>query len=422
MLTSSLGGIWHSCNVSASTTRAATVSDVDRSELVELLSPEGLRLLDELGEHEPSDDVVKAVSTLRKQGHAPGLVAAALSQARLRHRARAKFGEFASRMLFTEAGLEQATRLPVAALHAGRFARAGIGHVADLGCGIGGDALALSAVDLEVTAAEADEVTAAIAAYNLTPFPRARVLHARAEDVALGGIGGAFLDPARRVVKGGTTRRLADAADYSPSLDFAFGLAERMPVGVKLGPGTDREAIPAGAEAQWVSVDGDVVELGVWLGALARPGVGRAALVVRDGEAHELVAPGDSEDAPAGPLGDYLYEPDGAVIRARLIGDLARANGAWMLSPGIAYLTADREFRSPFARGFRVLDRLPADERQLRRELARRGIGTLEIKKRGTDVDPAALRTRLKLSGPERATIVLTREAGRHVVLLVERL
>ena len=85
--------------------------------------------------------------------------------------------------------------------------------------------------------------------------------------------------------------------------------------------------------------------------------MGRSALVIRGELAHELTAAADSPDAPDGPLGDYLYEPDGAIIRARLIGDLARANGAWMLSPGIAYLTADTAFDSPFARGFRVLER-----------------------------------------------------------------
>lgn len=394
---------------------------MERTELVELLSPEGLRLLDGLPEWDSKADIVKTVAALRRQGHPASLVATVLSQAKLRARAAAKFGPFAARMLFTEAGLEQATRLQVAALHAGRFSRAGVQHVADLGCGIGGDALAMAAIDLEVTAADADEVTAAIAAYNLTPFPHARVLHERAEEVALGGIGGVWLDPARRTTTGGTTTRIADASAYSPSLDFAFGLADRLPVGVKLGPGTDRDVIPAGAEAQWISVDGDVVELGVWLGALARPGVGRSALVIRGELAHELAASADSPDAPDGPLGDYLYEPDGAVIRARLIGDLARANGAWMLSPGIAYLTADTAFETPFARGFRVLERLPADERGLRQALQARGIGTLEIKKRGVDVDPAALRTRLKLKGSERATIVLTREQGRHVALLVER-
>ena len=395
---------------------------MNRAELVELLSPEGLRLLDSLPDWDTTADIVRTVAALRQEGHPPGLVATVLSQSKLRAKARVKFGEFASRMLFTESGLEQATRLKVAALHAGRFSRAGIHHVADLGCGIGGDALALAAVDLEVTAADADEVTAAIATYNLTPFPKVRVLHARAEEVPLGGIGGAWLDPARRTSSGGTTRRLSDAAEYSPSLDFAFGLADRMPVGVKLGPGTDRGVIPTASEAQWVSVDGDVVELGVWLGSVARPGIRRAALVIRDDRAAELTAGADSEDAPVGPIGDYLYEPDGAVIRARLIGDLARANGAWMLSAGIAYLTSDTPFESPFARGFRVLEHLPADERQLRQALAARRVGTLEIKKRGVDVDPAALRIRLKLRGEERATIVLTREAGRHVALLVERL
>ena len=395
---------------------------MNRAELVELLSPEGLRLLDSLPDWDTTADIVRTVAALRQEGHPPGLVATVLSQSKLRAKARVKFGEFASRMLFTESGLEQATRLKVAALHAGRFSRAGIHHVADLGCGIGGDALALAAVDLEVTAADADEVTAAIATYNLTPFPKVRVLHARAEEVPLGGIGGAWLDPARRTSSGGTTRRLSDAAEYSPSLDFAFGLADRMPVGVKLGPGTDRGVIPPASEAQWVSVDGDVVELGVWLGSVARPGIRRAALVIRDDRAAELTAGADSEDAPVGPIGDYLYEPDGAVIRARLIGDLARANGAWMLSAGIAYLTSDTPFESPFARGFRVLEHLPADERQLRQALAARRVGTLEIKKRGVDVDPAALRTRLKLRGEERATIMLTREGGRHVALLVERL
>jgi hypothetical protein len=395
---------------------------VDRAELVELLSPEGLRLLDSLPDWDSKADIVRTVAELRRQGHPPGLVATVLSQSKLRGKARAKFGEFASRMLFTEAGLEQATRLKVAALHAGRFARAGIGHVADLGCGIGGDALAFAAIDLEVTAADADEITAAIAAYNLTPFPKVNVLHARAEEVPLGGIGGAWLDPARRTSAGGTTRRLFDAADYSPSLDFAFGLVERMAVGVKLGPGTDRDVIPAAAEAQWVSVDGDVVELAVWLGSVARPGIRRSALVIHGDGAAELTAAADSEDAPVGPVGDYLYEPDGSVIRARLIGDLARANGAWMINAGIAYLTADTSFDSPFARGFRVIEHLPADERQLRQALAARRIGTLEIKKRGVDVDPATLRTRLKLRGDESATIVLTREEGRHVALLVERI
>jgi hypothetical protein len=394
---------------------------MDSSELLEVLSPEGLRLLDSLPTGGATgDDVVGTVAALRKQGHSPALVSAVLTQARLRGRAAAKFGEFASRMLFTEAGLEQATRLPVAARHAGRYAAAGIGSVADLGCGIGGDALAFAALDLDVLAVDRDEVTAAVASYNLAPWPSSRVEQGDAETTDLGGVEGVFLDPARRTSGHSATKRLADPADWSPGLDVAFGFADRLPTGVKLGPGVDRELLPA--ECQWISVDRDVVEVGVWFGPLARPGVGRSALVIGASGASELTSAADSDDVDAGDLGEYLYEPDGAVIRARLIGDLARSIDARMISRDIAWLTTEARVDTPFAQGFRVLETFPLDERTLKRELRARGIGRLEIKKRGVDVDPATFRKRLSLQGTGSATLVLTRVAGRHTALLCERL
>lgn len=394
---------------------------METSELLEVLSADGLRLLDSLGAYDPKADVVRTVSGLRAAGHSPGLVAAVLTQQKLRSKAAQKFGPFAGRMLFTEAGLEQATRLSVAALHAGRFRSAGISSVADLGCGIGADALALAALDIAVTAVERDEVTAAIAAFNLAPFPTATVVNADAEQVGLDGVGGVFLDPARRTAGHQNTSRLRDPADFSPSLDFAFGLGERLPTGVKLGPGVDRDLVPPGAEAQWVSVDREVVELGVWFGPLARPGIGRSALVIGDHGTAELTGPADSEDVDTGTIGDFVYEPDGAVIRARLIGDLARSLGASMLSTGIAYLTAPNLVGTPFARAFRVLEVLPYDERAIKAALAARGIGSLEIKKRGVDVDPAQLRRKLALKGRASGTLIVTRIAGRHSALLVER-
>jgi protein-L-isoaspartate O-methyltransferase len=147
---------------------------MEREDFIRLASPGGQVLLEEL--HYSSDtDVLKLVAQLRKSGHDPLTVAAALTQAKLRKRAAAKFGDFANRMLFTEAGLEQASRLKVAALHAGRFRTAGIGQVADLGCGIGAEAMAMAALDLEVRAFEIDEVTAAVATYNLAPFENVTV-------------------------------------------------------------------------------------------------------------------------------------------------------------------------------------------------------------------------------------------------------
>lgn len=363
---------------------------------------------------------------LRQQGLPGDEVAAQLTQLALRRRARTKFGETADRMLFTQAGLEQASRAEVARLHARRFAGAGCRSVADLGCGIGTESMALLAEGLEGLAVEIDPFTARIARHNLASTGAGassyRVLHADAETASLGDVEGVFLDPSRRTAGHRNTKRLTRPEDYSPSLGFAFGLAERKPAGVKLGPGFERELIPPEAEAQWVSVDGQLVETGLWFGAAARPGVGRSALVLRGGASHELTAPEDAPDTDERELGEYLYEPDGAVIRARLIGLLAGRLHAGMVSKGIAYLTSDALEPTPFAQAFRVLEQLPASEKQLARALTGRGIGQLEIKKRGVDVDPAVLRGRLRLKGKEAATLILTRVAGKHAALLVERM
>lgn len=394
---------------------------MEMAELTALLTPEGLRLLDAMPAIESADDVARAVSRLRKDGHSPDLVSAVVGQARLRARARTKFGDLAERMLFTRAGLEQATRLPIAARHAARFRDAGLARVADLGCGIGGDALGLAGFGIRVLAVDADEVTAAIAAYNLAPFgDDVEVRHGTAEETDLTAVDGVWLDPARRTAGHSETTRTRPE-DWSPSLDWVFALATRLPIGVKLGPALDRALIPEDVEAQWVSADGSTVELVLWSGALARPGVRRAALVIRGGSAHELTAETDAEDEPARALGAYLHEPDGAVIRARLIGDVARTLEAGMLDEHIAYLTSDAALTSPFVSSFRVRETLPADVKGLSKALRARSIGRLEIKKRGVDIDPAAFRTKLKLQGDESATLFVTRIGSKRTAILADR-
>ncbi len=390
---------------------------MDTSELRELLTPEALGLLEQLPPSEGAPDAVRLVSRLRKEGHPPARVAAVLTQYRLRRKAVAKFGPFAERMLFTAPGLEQASRLAVAAQHAGRYRAAGLGSVADLGCGIGGDSMAFSALDLRVTAVERDEPTAAIASYNLAPWVRTTVELGDATGFDVERAEGLWLDPARRE----GARRLSSPDDFSPRLEAALALAAQRPTGIKLAPGMDRALLPEGLEAQWVSDGGEVVELVLWSGALARDGIGRAALVLGAEGSSELTAPEDSADAPVGDPGEYLYEPDGAVIRARLIGDLARRLDGRMLDGTIAWITADRLQPTPFARAFRVLERWPLDAKRIGRELKQRGIGTVEIKKRGVDIDPAAFRKQLKPTGAGSATLVLTRVAGERAALLVER-
>ena len=203
------------------------MSDAPQDQIAPLLTEEGWELLASLGPYR-EDEAFPSAQRLRKAGHSPELVSAVLTQSRLRTRAEAKFGEFARQMLFTQAGLEQATRLNVAARHAQRFAEAGVSHVADLGCGLGADAMALASLDIAVTAVEMDETTAACATMNLIPFPHATVVHSDATSVALeeGRRRLAGPGPAHHSTSG--TKRIWDPEDFLPAAVLR-GVAGRPP-------------------------------------------------------------------------------------------------------------------------------------------------------------------------------------------------
>lgn len=392
-----------------------------------LLTPAGWELLSSLGPYRETDSL-KLNESLRKAGHSPELVAAALTQARLRTKAGAKFGEFAQQMLFTPAGLEQATRLSIAALHAQRFTTAGITSVVDLGCGIGADSLAMASLDINVTAVEMDEVTAACTTVNLMPFPHARVMCGRAEDVDVTDIGGIWLDPARRTTSSSGTTRLFDPEAFSPPLSFVEQLADAgKAVGVKMGPGIPHDAVPATAEAQWVSLNGDVVEVGLYFNALARPGVRRAALVMGSQGVHELTSAVPYEphqqETETGGIAGYLYEPDGAVIRAGLVADLARSMGAHLIDPQIAYLSSETHVDTPFARAYKVVEVKPFNVKALKAWVKANRIGVLDIKKRGISTTPEELRRQLLTGsgkGSNKATLVLTRLGDERVAIVVK--
>ena len=391
---------------------------MDLEGLSTLLTPHGWALLDGLPPYR-DDTAMSVAERLRSEGADPVLVSAALTQARLRARARGKFGDFAGGMLFTDAGLEQATRLEVAARHAQRYAAAGLPRVADLGCGIGADAMALAGLDRAVLAVERDPLTAAVATVNLRHWPDAEVRCEDALATDLDGVHGAFLDPARRSASG---RRVLDPRHASPSWDDVLAVAERVPAtGVKVAPGVEHDLLPPGTETQWVSVDGDVVEAAVWFGALARAGVARSALILRGGEA-TVVDDDDVPPAHVGPVERYLYEPDGAVIRAGLVTRIAAEVGGHLLDPTIAFVTSDQLVRTPLASVFAVEELLPFSLKTLRTRLRERGVGRVEILKRGSAVDVEQLRRALRLSGDQAASVVLTRVAGQQTALVCSRL
>jgi SAM-dependent methyltransferase len=369
-------------------------------------------------------DRLAAVERLRRSGRSPELAAAALGQARLRQRAAVKFGADADRLLFTDDGLQQATRPVVATRRAHRVAAAGPTRVTDLCCGIGSDAIAFARAGLAVTAVDADPGTAAVAAANAETLGLADRIEVLTGDAAtlhreLSGCGGAvFCDPARR--SGG--RRVFDPAAYSPPWEFLLSLTGDAAC-LKLGPGIDHALLPAGVEAEWVSVRGEVVEAALWCGPLAR--VPRRATVLTGTGAGQAVAEltGDgAREAPVGPLRRYLYEPDGAVLRAHLVAELADEIDGCIGEPGVGYLYADAAVATPFARGYEIEEVLPFSVKRLRAALRARDVGVVTIKKRGIALDPDALRRSLKPSGTGTATVLVTRIAGAPTALLARPL
>jgi SAM-dependent methyltransferase len=337
----------------------------------------------------------------------------------LRVKAVAKFGDEAMRMYFVAEALEQATRPRVAAHRAARLAAYSPTSVVDLGCGIGGDLMAFARAGLTAAGVDLDPLRVEVARANLAALelPGA-VSNADSTTVDLDGFGAVFADPARRSSAG----RIFDVNGWTPSWDFVLGLFERAAI-VKVAPGIPHDLVPHGVEAEWVSEAGDVKEAALWAPALASCNR-RATVIPASGGLASLTDEDDPYDGvaerPVRSVGQFLYEPDGAVIRAGLVTAVAAGVDGGLLDEHIAWVTADAAFRTPFARGYRVLDELPYREKQLKAALRERGIGSLAIKTRGVQVVPEQLRKRLALSGTEAGTLVLTRVAGAGTAYLVE--
>ncbi|MGW1726887.1 class I SAM-dependent methyltransferase [Streptomyces sp. NPDC002306] len=381
------------------------------NDLHALLTPEGRALLDEVRDTAPADEL--AVATRMRRDHPAELVSAALGQARLRQRAAAKFAaEDAERMFFTPNGVEQSTRASVATYRARRFAELGVTSVADLCCGIGGDAIALARAGIRVLAVDRDPSTAAVARANADALGLAGLIEVREADVTevdASSYDAVFVDPARRGGRG----RIFDPEAYSPPLSWAVDAARKAPhAALKVAPGIPHEAVPAEAEAEWISDGGDVKEAVLWFGTA--PGAVRATLLPgpRSLLSRGLPNPG------VRPVGRYLYEPDGAVIRAHLVAEVAEEVGGGLVDETIAYVTADELRPTVYASAYEITDQLHFNLKKLRALLREREVGVLTVKKRGSAVEPEELRRKVKPQGPHAATVFLTRVAGAPTMLI----
>lgn len=395
-----------------------------------LLSAEARAALAELASQDLGEQTSLALLARLRRTWQPDQAAALLDQARLRHKAGAKFPH-PERLLFIDEALQQASSRAVAAYRAQQFANAihrspSTGHralVADLGCGIGADTIALAEAGLRVLAVERDPVRARIAVENLARLGLASWVRVVCADwrslwpdfPQIGSDGAAwrdsraaFIDPSRRAGE----QRIFRVADMDPPMSAVLALLEHVPtLAIKTLPGIADEDIPPGAEVEFISERGAMKEALLRFGDL-RSGAARRATLLPGPQHLDSNAP--VGDAPVSQPLAWLYEPDAAVIRATLVQHLAAQLGAVQIDPTIAYLTSEQAVETPFARRWAVLRHGPFQLKTLNRWLRELGAGAVVVKKRGSAIDPDAFRRRLKTTpGGPAVVVFLTRAQGR---------
>jgi hypothetical protein len=379
---------------------------VDRDTFTQLLSEQGQAALAEATALLPRDETFLSDFKRLSKSHSAELARAALETVLLRQRGRSKFVH-ADRMYFTREALEQASGEVIANWRARRLSSCK--RIGDFCCGIGGDTIGLSTV-ADIIAIDADPLRLAMAEQNLIAYNRRDRVAFIEQDLMrlqLPNVDAIFLDPGRR----GGGRRTLSVRECEPPLDIVENWKQQVPaIGVKLAPAVDLvELAPYDGETEFVSVDGELKECVLWLGPLRT--ASRRATVLPAGE---TMIGEDIEPPPRpGQPGEWLAEPDPAVIRAGLVRQLARQLDAWQLDADIAYLAASTSRPTPFARWFRIEASLPFQLKRLRELLRARHIGRLTVKRRGSPIDPATLIRQLKLDGPHERVLILTHVAGR---------
>ena len=331
----------------------------------------------------------------------------------------------ADRLLADDASVQQATATPVAALRAADIAsRWHRACVHDVTCSIGSEVMALAA----------DPGIGAVIGSDIDPVRLAMAHH----NVALSGRGSSptllradaltptstadvlIADPGRRNARG----RVFGIDELDPPLLELLSVYAGRPMVVKCAPGIDyrnlRTRFGFDGQVQIVSLDGGVREACLWTEVPGQP-ANRASVLrtAPDGRPRLYeVTSDDPDDLDSPGIGEWIVDPDGAVVRAGLVRQYAHRHGLRQIDPQIAYLTGATVPAGE--RGFKVLDEVPVHEKALRSVLAARDCGRLEILVRGLDVDPDRLRKRLKLKGDEAYTLVMTRVGKKGVAYLCE--
>ncbi|MFH6889264.1 THUMP-like domain-containing protein [Corynebacterium aurimucosum] len=337
---------------------------------------------------------LRDVAKLQAQFGNYGRAVAELIQAR-------SSGKLPGQWLMDHDSAQQATPPAVAAYRAQFLQERNVDFVHDLTCSIGTEGQAYRPG--AYVGSDLDASRVAMAHHNIehTVFRADALTTTTTAQVCIA-------DPARR--QGGNRITRLDQL-LPPPADL---LATHGEMAIKCAPGIDH--------SEWeglacvVSLDGGVKEACLYTPGL---GMGKRAVVLNttpEGIHTDVIEDDlDENELPeAGPMGRFLIDPDGAIVRAGLVRHYAAREGLHQLDPRIAYLTGDRLPQG--MSGFEFIEMVPM--KKLKAAMAAHDVGSLEILVRGQDVNPDQLRKKLKLKGSTAKTLVVTRIGTKGVAVL----
>ena len=363
-----------------------------------LTSPDGLRALDIAKTLDLSK--VSDIAKLRKICPAE-LSRAVIELKELRKRAREKFSR-ADEMIFDRQGYEQASGEDVAEYKAKRFRKL-IGRkvIADLCCGIGGDTIVLAA-DGQVVACDISIERIRMTEINLKVYhclDNCKLLCGDVTKLDFENAVAFHIDPDRRSTK----KRIVSIEQMQPGVDFIDRLIKQIPDGaIKLSPACDYEHLPWAGEIELISSRNQCRQIVLWTGRLAS--VGKRATSITSGQSIDDAMPARYNVSG---ISNYLYDPDPACSRLKLLGQLAGIGGLDFLAPGQIVLTCDEPKDVPLAKVYKVIETMPYREDKLIKYF-KSNPARVTVKPRGVDVNVDKLSRRLSSqSGQERFLFLL---------------
>ncbi|NEX14219.1 MAG: hypothetical protein C1941_05960 [Prosthecochloris sp.] len=361
-------------------------------------------------------------------------VRAIAEQIACRRKARKKLPELSKRnLIYSSLALEQASGERAAGYKSGLPEMSGK-RLMDMSGGLGIDTIFFAQRFDEVVYCERDAVVAQVAEYNFRALGINNVSVIQGDSVETletfsdDSFDLIFIDPARRE-KGRRSAALeAGSPDVVSLHDLLLRKADRFCV--KASPALEidgiRAKLPSLFQVIVLSVERECKEILLFcrrandtanpfsLKAVCLNGGKESAIASEAGhQRQKSIAP-----AP----GRYLYEPDPAIIKARLTPLTAAQFGLQFINSKVDYLTSDRIIPDFPGRSFRVVTTVFFKPGRFKTFLKEQGIESASILRRDFPLSPDEVRRRYRLGENKERFLIFSKDSsGRHLCLLCDR-